>query len=152
MAACHWGDGEALLSTSPSMVCLARQFCVIDIQAEIYCTHDGGLDQGELGGEAWYKNIISHEYASMPLQRWFNKAFQLRNVGLSCPCYWTSCLYCCAHWYGSEKICDPPITLYKNPHIRWRDGLFITHLCTCISKLRRDASILLAALQRNDHT
>lgn len=133
----------------PSMECLARQFWVIDPQGQAVRRRGSGLG-GLRGGAGWYKNIISHEYVSIPLVRWFYKAFEFRNVGLLCQCYLDKLsvlLLTLIIWINMY----PPLLPNRNLIFWCRDRLFITLECTCISWLWRDASILLPALQRNDH-
>lgn len=64
MVVCHEGAGTALHYVHPCQWCLARQLRVIDPQGQNTPRSSEGTQKG---GEGRYRNIITHEYASIPL-------------------------------------------------------------------------------------
>lgn len=128
MVACHRGAGPAL-----HRVCLVN--CVWPgssnwlIPAELWT---------QRGGAAIYRNIISHEYASILLLRW-SRDFRGKECWITHQFYLKKSAVSWSTW---RKMWPCP-TLSCNWNVLYRHGLFITAECTCISSFWCDGLILL---------
>lgn len=138
MVACHGGAGPALR-------------CVCRVNG-VWLGSSEWLIPTELrtqrGGEERYRNIISHEYASIPLL-WWSWDFRIEECWITHRHYLDklAALWCTGI---VRKNMWPSLTLSRNQYFIYGDWLFITTESTCISSLWRDASILLPALEKKE--
>ena len=101
------------------------------------------------GGAARYRNIISHEYASLPLL-WWSSDFRIEECWITHQRYLDNLA---ALWQTQivRRNMWPSWTLSWNGNFIYRDCLFITAESTCISSLWCHVSILLPALEEKKH-
>lgn len=145
MVACHEGAGTALHCVHPCQWCLARQLRVIDPQGQNTPWSSEGTQKG---GEGRYRNIITHEYASIPLL-WWSWDCRIEECWITHQCYLDK-LAALWHTGIARRNMWPSLTLSRNPNFMCRDCLFITTESTCISSLWRDVSILLPPLEKKE--
>lgn len=100
------------------------------------------------GGAERYRNIISHEYASIPLL-WWSWDFRIEECWITHQRYLDK-LDALWHTGIVRGNMWPSLTLSRNPNFIYRDCLFITAESICISSLYHDASMLLPALEKKE--
>lgn len=100
------------------------------------------------GGAERCRNIIRHEYASIPLL-WWSWDFRMEECWITHLSYLVklAALWCTG--IVRENMW-PSLTLSRNPNFICRDCLFIIDESTCKSSFLRDAPMLLPALQKKE--
>lgn len=132
-------------------LCITSALSVVFGQAAQSDWSPGPEDAIELwtsrGGDGRYRNIISLEYASMPLL-WWSWDLGIEECWITHQCYLDKLA---ALWHSGivgREMWPQPNPFSRNPNFICRDSLFITIESTCISSLWCDASILLPALEK----
>lgn len=127
MVACHGGAGPAL-----HRLCLVNGvwpgfFAVIDPQGHGACSF-----KHRKGGAGRYRNIISQEYASVPLL-WWSWDFRIEECRVDRRRY-LSKLDASRCTRIVRRNMRPGVTLLRNPN--FKDRLFITAILQCSCKLQ----------------